>query len=162
MFQNKDLPKEVAKSYFDSFDTNHDGTLDVEEMVQYLKYVGVADDNIKPIMHIIDTDSDGKFSFDEFYNFVLEGRELCFKMDDNRILIVRKAYSFFKKYLNEEKNGVTKRTLYKMLKDCGYKEMKDLKRETGILFDHIDKDNTGHITLPEIIPYLKIRKISKQ
>jgi len=62
------LSVEDARLAFSSFDLNHDGYIDKEELAQAMEMIGfkMTPDEIEEMIREADKDGDGKISFDEF------------------------------------------------------------------------------------------------
>ena len=153
MFQHKDLPEVVAESYFKNFDSNNDGRLDDAEMDEYLKYIGFDRDSSETIKRVIDRDGDGYYSFEEFYTFLKNGRQLSVHMSNSCIAILELAFSYFKQYCVKGKNLVDRTGFRRMISDNG---LSDVHLEP--LFIHLDKDKSGFLSFPELMTYLKLEK----
>lgn len=136
---------EDIRRVFDTFDTDKNGTLDVEETKQALKtlsgdeenYYAIqpTDDEIQSIIGSVDANKDGCLNFEEFLVLVRQINEIGNE--------VRQQFDFF------DKNGdgfIEKSELKKGLKQLNQKiEKKTIKR----MIKDADIDGDGKISFSE-------------
>lgn len=77
-------------SAFDTWDSNHDGSLTLEDVKTALESAGVPSDDVGPLFAAADVDGDGRLQLTEFCNMATAALE-AEPMDDDCRLIVTKG-----------------------------------------------------------------------
>lgn len=69
---NKSEPNKILRELFDSLDSNHDGVLQYEEVLQGFKSLGIeiTDDEVNKIFKEADANGDQVLQFDEFVRVI--------------------------------------------------------------------------------------------
>merc|ERR1719193_1989591 len=155
-FWGKKVPLYVAKSIFNYFDTNKNGTLCKKEWYALLESYGMEEYE-KELAALVDADGGGDISWDEFLKWLSKTN---YFLDDgssksqSKLAVLIALAEKFESYDQDENGFITKEEFMGVKKDWQY----PVDNET--FFNLVDKDHNNRITFNEYYffffhPYMK-------
>ncbi|KAL8603237.1 hypothetical protein ACOMHN_046243 [Nucella lapillus] len=147
--QKLQLTKEKHAEYigiFAELDKDRNGWLSREEIGDWLKGAGynLNHQQIERIFRLIDTNSDGRISLDEFLSAMDLIRNLPSETHD--LLRVFRA-------MDTNSDGqLSQDELRQGLNNCGYNLS---ERQVKKIMTNLDKNNDGHVSFEEFVAYFK-------
>ena len=132
-----------CKHVFDILDTNHNGTLDINEFAKAVRALGLnpTDADIRDILKEYDTDSDGVLNFKEFMHLakiVKIGNE---NTPEDILQVYKKCYPDSDGYITTDE-------LRKILTGQG-EPLKE--EEVRQIISHFDKDENGKVHVETLV-----------
>ena len=141
----------LLRCVFDKYNINKDGYLCYSEFKRFIirlakhTNVNTNQDSIKYAFAYLDTDGDGRLSFDEFKSWWLkEGKYDIFC--GTKSILLRKAYKLYQTYTSDDKMSLS--NFRQMMVDMGI----DFEEEE---FYNIDIDKNGILTFDEFVKWLR-------
>jgi Ca2+-binding EF-hand superfamily protein len=134
------------RGVFDGIDKDHGGSLNQEEVAQFLSDQGEEPGLAPIIFKMWDTDGDGNVTFDEFAMYWLEAE----KLTDDALHIYRLAFNAL------DENGDKKIDLDEFIKFSGTFGLTDGEQHARERFVTADLDGDGTISFPELVVALAL------
>ncbi|PWA40405.1 Calcium-binding EF-hand [Artemisia annua] len=136
------MDKEEIKTIFNRFDTNGDGKISEDELINVLKSLGsdTSSEDVKRILTETDTNSDGFISLDEFVVFC---KGIAGESDGDGLNDLKEAFKLY----DQDNNGVISASeLHQILNGMGLNyTLKDCEN----MINSVDSDGDGFVDFEE-------------
>eukprot|EP01104_Vermistella_antarctica_P017360 TRINITY_DN6141_c0_g2_i2.p1 TRINITY_DN6141_c0_g2~~TRINITY_DN6141_c0_g2_i2.p1 ORF type:complete len:525 (+),score=30.29 TRINITY_DN6141_c0_g2_i2:156-1730(+) len=147
-------PPLLAREYFDKFDSNHDGVVNLCELVEGLEEVGVkvSNDQAKVLFDAVDSDASHSIDFSEFCVFLssLSKREDCQGADAMENL--SQFWTVFDSIDVDNDGHIDSGELYDALTRLGHSPSTS---EVSRLVRYADRDGSGTIEFDEFCQLIR-------
>ncbi|KAL9656545.1 hypothetical protein ABK040_005307 [Willaertia magna] len=149
--------KVIINSLFKKYDNDNSNTINSFELKNLLTDMGqeLTFDQLTAIQMYMDVDSNGKISFDEFYNYWLKlvGDNNFLNDDSVRLYRLTYAANLFRKFDGTGNRRISLSEFEPFYKEL-YQNYNASMYDINLALNYIDKDKDGEISFQEFINWL--------
>ena len=153
--------KPVIHSLFKKYDNDNSNSINMSELRNLFvdMCINFSDDNLIAIQMYMDKDSDGKISFDEFFNYwcvIVSNDEEMLNNPENSVRLYRLTYAanLFRNTDTSGNRQISKEEFLPFYRQL-YNNYSANMAEVENALQYIDTDKSGSLSFQELINWLK-------